>query len=355
MTNEVSIFDQGNSAQLPAHLQQYAKQAEAAAQMVTGFNSLPKISLRGKQFRYMKDDKEFVYPMGAPYNCVILAIDPPEGVAKSWYKDAYSSDNVELPDCFSADGKVPDSLSGNKQARSCAECPKNAFGSGTDAQGNPSKGKACGDHKNLFVVESDKLDDAISVIRVPATSLRNLSSYGRELARNQAPPMLVVTQMTFTDSEFPQLEFKATSFLNPTDAAKMVERSESAEVSEALPSKNMIASFDPDTGEIFDKPALPAPAKTTLEMTAKANGMSQAKFEEAGWDVGALIEHGYAVEKAVEAMPAPPAKEEIPSAPGKAEPVKTMTAKAGATTYEQFTGKGWTDEQLIDNGYMELK
>ena len=58
MSNEISIFEQGGN-NLPAHLQQYAKQAETAAQMVTGFNSLPKISLRGKQFRYMKDDKEF--------------------------------------------------------------------------------------------------------------------------------------------------------------------------------------------------------------------------------------------------------------------------------------------------------
>jgi len=178
MSNEISIFQQGGDLQLPAHLQKYASHAQTAAGMVTGFNSLPKISLRGKQFRYMKDDKEFVYPMGQPFNCIILAIDPPEGVAKSFYTDAYSSDSAELPDCFSADGKTPDNLAAKKQARSCNECPKNAFGSGTDAQGNPSKGKACGDFKNLFVVESDKLDDQISVLRVPATSLKNLSSFG---------------------------------------------------------------------------------------------------------------------------------------------------------------------------------
>lgn len=356
MSNEMSIFGQGGSEQLPAHLQQYAKYAEAAAQMVTGFNSLPKISLKGKQFRYMKDDKEFVYPMGQPFNCVILAIDPPAGVAKSWYAEAYSSDNVELPDCFSADGLIPDNLAAKKQARSCAECPKNAFGSGTDAAGNPSKGKACGDFKNLFVVEADKLDEQVSVLRVPATSLKNLSAYGRKLATNSAAPQLIVTQLTFTDSEFPQLDFNAIKFLSESDAAKMIKRSESDDVQMALPSKNTIAAFDPSTGEILDTPLLAAPKETELEMTEKANGMTLAKFIEAGWKIPDLLAQGYAVEVVSETPPEldVPAAPGIPAAPEKKEPVKTMTAKAGATSYDQFIENKWTDETLIEHGYMEL-
>ena len=353
MSTEVSIFDQ-DLARLPAHLQQYAEYAKTAASMVTGFNSLPKISLRGKQFRYTKDDKEYTYPMGTPFNCIILAIDPPEGVAKSWYKDAYSSDCVELPDCFSSDGKVPDSLAEVKQARSCAECPKNVFGSGTDAAGNPSKGKACGDFKNLFVVEDGKLDEQVSVLRVPATSLKNLSSFGRTLAANKVAPQLVITQLPFTDSEYPQLDFKATGWLSESDAARMIERSESDEVQMAMPSKNQIASFDPATGNV--KNALPAPAPVVLEMTDKANGMTLEQFTSAGWKVPDLISQGYAVETIEDPIPEIP---EIPPAPGvpdapKKEPVKTMTEKAGSTTYEQFISKKWTDEQLIENGYMEL-
>lgn len=352
----MSIFDQGGS-NLPAHLQQYKKQAEAAAGMVTGFNSLPKISLKGKQFRYMKDDKEFVYPMGAPFNCVILAIDPPAGVAKSWYAKAYSGDDAELPDCFSADGITPDNLAGKKQARSCAECPKNVFGSGTDATGAPSKGKACGDFKNLFVVESDKLDEQVSVLRVPATSLKNLSSYGRELNKNSVAPQLVITQMTFTDAEYPQLEFKAIGWLSEGDAEKMIQRSEGDDVQAALPSKNMIAAFDPSTGEILGTPLLAAPAKVELEMTDKANGMTLEKFIEAGWKEADLVTQGYAVEK-VSDVPAP--EPEVPAAPGKSEvpapkeKVKTMTAKAGDTTYDSFIAKNWTDATLIEHGYMEL-
>ena len=37
-----------------------------------------------------------------------------------------------------------------------------------------------------------------------------------------------------------------------------------------------------------------------------------------------------------------------------AEPVKTMTAKAAGASYESFIAQGWTDIQMIDNGYMEM-
>lgn len=356
MSTELSLFD--SDSQLPAHLQQYKKHAEDAAGLVTGFNSLPKISLRGKQFRYMIDDKEFVYPMGAPFICVIIAIDPPNGVAKSWYKDAYDSDTAELPDCFSADGVKPDALSGKVQARSCAECPKNAFGSGTDSNGRASKGKACSDFKNLFVVEHDKLGEQVSVLRVPATSLKNLSAYGRKLNKGGVAPQVIVTEMTFTDAEYPQLEFKAIRYLDEVEAAQTIARCESDEVQMALPSQNIIGSFDPGTGEILDTPLIEAPAgKTKIVMTDKADGMTFESFIEAGWTEPQLLADGYAekVEVEKQAAPTPPEKK-APAAP-KPEPKKVLTAKAIATetTYDEFIANGWTDDTLIEHGYMEIK
>lgn len=357
MSTELSLFD--SNSQLPAHLQQYKKHAEDAAGLVTGFNSLPKISLRGKQFRYMKDDKEFVYPMGAPFICVIIAIDPPNGVAKSWYKDAYDSDTAELPDCFSADGVKPDALSGNKQARSCAECPKNAFGSGTDSNGRASKGKACSDFKNLFVVEHDKLGEQVSVLRVPATSLKNLSAYGRQLNKGGVAPQVIVTEMTFTDAEFPQLEFKAVRYLDEAEAAQTIARCDSDEVQLALPSKNIIAAFNPGTGEILDTPLIEAPAgKKVHTMTDLADGMTYESFREAGWSDAQLVDGNYMTITVEEpkAPPVPKAPPKAPPAPN-AEPEKVMTAKAIAaeTTYDEFIEAGWNDDTLIEHGYMEIK
>ena len=35
-------------------------------------------------------------------------------------------------------------------------------------------------------------------------------------------------------------------------------------------------------------------------------------------------------------------------------PVKTMTAKANGATYEAFIANGWTDDKMVEGGYMEL-
>lgn len=50
------------------------------------------------------------------------------------------------------------------------------------------------------------------------------------------------------------------------------------------------------------------------------------------------------------AMPTPPTP---PSAPPAAPSGPAMTAKANGTTYEQFRAAGWTDLQLVEQGYME--
>ena len=41
-------------------------------------------------------------------------------------------------------------------------------------------------------------------------------------------------------------------------------------------------------------------------------------------------------------------------APVVVAPVKTMTAKANGATYEAFIANGWSDDKMIEGGYMEL-
>jgi hypothetical protein len=320
MSNEISLFDKG-PGNVPAHLQKYADQVADAANLVTGFSSLPKMSIKGKQFRYMKDDQEYAYPLGQALKCVILATDPPQGLAKAWYEASYS-DTAEfaLPDCFSADGVKPDGTAGKKQARSCAECPKNAYGSGKDQHGVATKGKACADIKNLFIVEAHQLDEPIMVMRVPATSLKALSSYGRQLAKNNAAPQFVVTEIQFANETHPQLTFKADRWLEEAHCEKMVKRIASDELQDSLPSKNIIniQQVDTETGEILGLP--PAHIAAAMEENAVP---------------------------AAPVIPAPPAVEKV----------KHMTEKATKLnlSYDAFIGQKWTDEQMIQHGYLEIK
>ena len=302
MSNDIALLNE--DAALPAHLQKYqAKAAAEAAQLVTGFNSAPKVSIRGKQFRFDRDGNEVALPMGTPLDCVIIAIDPPEGMAKSFYHGSFKADSADAPDCFSTDGKQPDSTVVQPICRSCHECPNNVFGSGHNEQGEVTKGKACSDHKNLFIVEAGAVDGDVFALRVPATSLKNLSTYGRRLAGAGVPPQVVATRITFSDATHPQLSFEALNYLDEKQADFSVKRSESKAVQLLLPSKNQLPRGD------------------------NAN-----------------------------ALPAPPEDAPLEIAPPpKAEPVYVLTAKAGTTTKEQFYAKNWTDELLIEHGYMEIQ
>jgi len=295
------IILMGDGAALPAHLQQYQSEAAQAASLVTGFASLPKLSIKGKQFRIDKESEEVVYPMGQPIELVILAADPPKGCAKSFYKSSFIEGSDEMPNCFSSDSITPDSFVDAPEARSCAECPHNAFGSGTNAQGEATKGKACSDHKNLLVVEASDLEGPIYNLRVPATSLKGLSVYGRLLAKNGAPFQVIVTELTFSDAVHPQLVFNGVRYLDEAGAKTAVSRSKSDEVQLALPSQNQIAAPKPQA-----QLAAPSPEP---EM--------------------------------------PPTPERIP--------VPTMLPLAKGATYEAFIDNGWTDDNLIKHGYMEIK
>ena len=53
------------------------------------------------------------------------------------------------------------------------------------------------------------------------------------------------------------------------------------------------------------------------------------------------------------AAPAPaPTAPAVPNSAILQVPVRTMTAKAGGATYEQFVAQGWTDAMLREQGYM---
>ena len=100
-------------------------------------------------------------------------------------------------------------------------------------------------------------------------------------------------------------------------------------------------------------------------MTAKAGATTYDQYIAAGWTEQQLIDGGYmtiqAPAAAASAAPPPPgATNAAPPPPSQTAvaPHTTilqgpqMTAKAGATSYAQYIAAGWTEQQLIDGGYM---
>lgn len=314
MSNDVSIFDQN---QLPAHLQ--GNQTNSATDaMITQGESIPKISIKGKQFALKtKDSVTKLADIGVPIKVIVLAIDPPNRhVAKSYFEGDYTGAS-ENPDCSSANGVVPDHWVESPQHTACATCPMNVFGAKKNNKGKDIR--PCSDHKRLIVAQVGNIDGDVAAVQVPVMSLKNLSRFGRQLAKHNCSPNAVVTELSFDqDAEYPQLVFTPAGFLSEEDYNKATARAESSELQDLL----------------HAEPVAAAPLGGAAEL-----------------NVSAAIEHAAAATKTPDQELAERLEEEAPAAK-----VLTTTAKAGAFTLEQFLAKpGWTEEKLVAQGYAEYK
>ncbi len=107
-------------------------------------------------------------------------------------------------------------------------------------------------------------------------------------------------------------------------------------------------------------PPAAAPPPAGPKMTAKANGVSYADHIKAGWTDEMLVKEGLMDAPYSGHMTAPPVAPVAPVAPPPAAPTPPpgaprMTAKATAAgiTYEALKTAGWTDVQMITEGYLE--
>lgn len=212
--------------QLPAYLQAYMAQNTAttdADSMSAVKTSVPRISLKGKRFKFIDGENE---SKGADtIHVAILAVEPPGGLMnKTFYKGGYNPNDTAPPDCASSNGINPDGWIENPCADLCAKCPNNMFGSATSMSGK--KAKACKDSKVLWVAKPDDVNGIVYGLKVPVTSLKPMSEYGKVIKQLGAPLAAVVTELTMDeDNEFPLLAFKNVGFLNNEAGEQAINRS----------------------------------------------------------------------------------------------------------------------------------
>ena len=248
-------------AEVPGYIlnPELARQAndDAAAGISTGMP--PRLKLSGKQFTLVDaNGDETAFPAGkmvigpddnAYLPMVILrAIKP---LQKAWYAGAYNAEEGNAPDCFSTDSVRPDPSSPAVQSELCANCPHNAFGSGTDQAGNATKGKACKDTKTLaiFIPGSRKVetDPKAYMFKIPADSLKNFAMYVKSLSAAGIPLGTAKTLVTFDQTvTHPKVIFKFGGFLPQDTLPKLAEIAALPEV------EDIIAGMS-------SAPALPAP------------------------------------------------------------------------------------------------
>lgn len=123
-----------------------------------------------------------------------------------WYPRPYNPNLPENPSCFAfaenEDDLAPHPDSADPQAPTCAQCPKNAWGS--DPQGG--RGKACKNVRRLAMVHQDDLKNldkaAVALAKTPVTSTKNWATYASQIANvMKLPPLAVITEVSVTPSD----------------------------------------------------------------------------------------------------------------------------------------------------------
>jgi hypothetical protein len=211
---------------VPAYLKSFTSEASnalAAHHSIT----FPVISIKGKVWTIKRGGEKFVIPNpkdpespATSISVVILKANPKK--SKVWYASGYQDNGEEgkKPDCFSRDGDRPDPESESPQAKSCAACKHNQWGSKINDKGVATKGKSCQDTIRLAIATPDRLNDP-HLLRIPPASIKAAGEYGEMLAKRGVPLEAVVTKLRFDPEEAtPSIQFTPEGFLNEAEFAE---------------------------------------------------------------------------------------------------------------------------------------
>ena len=182
--------------------------------MLTGMSrGFPVISIEGKNWSIKRGDtKEIIRrpnvdgELEPARSIEVVILRSNKGTAKVFYAKKYTPGSVEKPDCYSNDGVAPAADAVNAQAKKCAACPHNQWGSRITDEGK--KAKACSDVKRLAVAAPDTLNDPM-LLRVPATSLGNWDEFVKVVVGRGYAPLQCKTRISFDPEATHQLlQFK---------------------------------------------------------------------------------------------------------------------------------------------------
>lgn len=259
-----------------------------AQQMITPNSgpSFARISTNKSRFSVVRSGEEPVVikdgknPV-AELPVIVLAANP--GVYKSYYKAKYVPGvDPEAPACFSSDGVKPSNSSAEKQSNSCATCKHNVFGSRISETGK--KAKNCSDSKRILVVSPSDVSGEVYLMNISATALKGWNTYVKMLARNSAYTQTVVTNLSCTDAEFPQLQFDYASTLEEAVINVVLARLDEPEISE-------FSEGGADTESDFARKADPEDKAEAAHVSAAPAGRVEAAPEkEKGFNVGRTVE-----------------------------------------------------------------
>lgn len=355
MANDVALF--GNNLVIPAHLQ-VAEIDDMTRKLAGGSGGL-RVSIKGGVFRLLRDGDEIARNEERSMDFVVVASS--NDTARSYYEGTFVEGENKPPSCWSTDGVKPDDEVAVKQSPNCATCMQNVAGSG---QGDS---RACRYSRRLAVVVENDIGGSVYQLSVPAQSLFGkpeadgkmpLQAYAKLLAQHRIPINRVATEFKFdTNSATPKLTFRAKRPLSVEECAVAEQQGQTPEAQAAI----KMTVFAQDGGKKGEEPAPPPLFEGQDEtVTIGQTATVPAKPAAAGAPAPAKKRTkppapGAAPAPAAEAAPA--AKKPPPPKPKPVAmvDVKVMTEAAAGATYESFVDEGWTDDDMISEGYMVIE
>lgn len=215
--SNIIIFEEGNN--LPT----VKRESRRMDRMTNGSGlNMRRIQLsNGRAFKRIIGGEQI--GRAVPNQLDVIVVDWLVEPSRKFYMAAYDKDaKATLPDCWSNDGITPEAGAKGKQASSCAACPKNVKGSGSNG-----KGKACRYERRLAILVAGDPSGDIYQIAIPGASLysdNDGSVYGFEgykkfLFSNDEALDTVVTRIIYdSEADTAKVGFKAIRHLTEVEA-----------------------------------------------------------------------------------------------------------------------------------------
>lgn len=245
-------------------------------------SGFPVISIKGKEFARVEGGERNLIIDPATEEVAtkleLVVVNYNAAVSKVYYEKGYVEGSADKPTCYSETGTKPEADAERPQAKSCATCKHNQWGSRITESG--AKAKSCQDTRRLAVTTGDNFDDPM-LLRVPATSIKNLGAYQKTLFQRDYAIQEVVTRVGFQAGEaYPQLTFKAVGLLDDEslDAVEKVMESDLVMDIIGLSPKVEVAPEPAQDEE--EEEELPVVNKTGAKAKAKAKVEVEEEEEE---------------------------------------------------------------------------
>lgn len=248
--NAVVAWDPNSGAALPAYL---TDAAGALGTNITERMNVPSLSYEGKTWTLVKDgNKTKLQAANADgdmvpipiMRMVILNYNPERG--RAFYPGVYNPAESKQPDCWSADGKLPDPSAQKKQASACNGCPQAVKGSKVQ---DGKEMVACSSHRMIAIAPPGMLNEDPFRLKIAVTSDwdKTVVEHGWFAftqytdfikSRGITHTGLVVTKVKFDpNTAYPKLLFSLDRLLSPEETEQVKQALTNPKVAELLAEK----------------------------------------------------------------------------------------------------------------------